>query len=164
MTGGFQNNREFDIEIKRSDPKDVEAIFELEKAVFSPKLRYGPSIILALITTSSPHLALTAFLQGTEIIIGFIAGECDLKDRELGRIITIEIDPKYQHRYIGTQLLQEIENNMKEYYSISKIELQVHSTNKTAIKFYNKHGYLKVKELRNYYARGEHALLMMKSL
>jgi ribosomal protein S18 acetylase RimI-like enzyme len=164
MNNGFQPNCEFDIEIKKSDPKDVEAIIELEKAVFSPKLRYGPSIILALITTSPPHLALTAFLQGTDTTIGFIAGECDQKDGKLGRIITIEIDPEYQHRYIGTQLLQVIENNMKNYYSVSKIELQVHSLNETAINFYIKHGYIKVKELRNYYARGEHALLMMKAL
>ena len=69
MTAGFQNNHEFDVEIRKSDPKDVEAVIELEKAVFSPKLQYGPSIILALITTSSPHLALTAFLQGIEKII-----------------------------------------------------------------------------------------------
>ena len=123
MVDILQRENETDVEIRASDPRDVEAINELEKAVFSPKLRYGPSIILGLITTASPHLALTAFIKGTDIIIGFIAGECDQANSTLGRIITIEINPQFQHRHIGSQLLEKIETSMIEHYSINKIGL-----------------------------------------
>ena len=163
MTDTLQGNNEIEVKIRVSELNDVDAINELEKAVFSPKLRYGPSIIVALITTSQPHLTLTAYLKKTNTIIGFIAGECDQSKNSFGRLITIEIDPKYQNRHIGSQLLERIEKNMLEYYSIHKIELQVHSLNQTAITFYSKHGYIKIKELKNYYTRGEHALLMTKS-
>ena len=66
-------------------------------------------------------------------VVGFVAGEIGRRKKNLGRIITIEIDPAFQHRHIGTKLLQKIEKNMREIYKISKIELQVHYLNQKAI-------------------------------
>jgi ribosomal protein S18 acetylase RimI-like enzyme len=162
MTKNLPTENENIVEIRASELTDADAINELEKAVFSPKLRYGPSVIIALIRTLPPNLVLTALLKTNDEIVGFIAGEVDNSDKTLGRIITIEIDPIFQHQSIGSKLLQKIEKNMIDHYSLQKIELQVHSLNQTAINFYKKHGYIKIKELRNYYARGEHALLMIK--
>jgi ribosomal-protein-alanine N-acetyltransferase len=155
---------EIDIEIRISEIEDAKSIYEIEKTVFSSKLQYGYSIILALITTSLTHLALTACVKDSKKIIGFIAGEIDENDNNLGRLITIEVDPELQSHHIGSKLILQFEKNLKDYYSIQNIELQVHSLNEVAISFYQKHNYIQVKKLRNYYARGEHAILMRKTM
>jgi len=155
---------ELDIEIRQSKISDVGEINELEKMVFSPKIRYGPSLIVAIINTSLPHLALTAELKHQKKIIGFIAGEIDERIDLLGRIITIEVDPNFQNHKIGEQLLHEFEKNIVDHYSVDRLELQVHVTNHAAIAFYKKHGYFEVKKLKNYYSRKEHAILMQKDI
>ena len=127
-------------------------------------MRYGPSLIIAIINTSSPHLALTAVLKHQKKIVGFIAGEYEDSPKLLGRIVTIEVDPQYQHHKIGQRLLQSFEQNLVNHYSIQTLELQVHFENHKAINFYRKHGYTEVKKLKNYYSRKEHAILMQKSI
>ena len=153
-----------DIGIRISEIEDAKSIYEIEKTVFSSELQYGYPIILALITTSLTHLALTAYVKDNKKIIGFIAGEIDENDDHLGRLITIEVDPELQSHHIGSKLLLQFEKNLKNHYSVQKIELQVHSLNEVALSFYQKHNYQKIKELRNYYARGEHAVLMKKKM
>ncbi|MCK4848576.1 MAG: GNAT family N-acetyltransferase [Candidatus Heimdallarchaeota archaeon] len=162
MTSTQGSKNEIDIGIRASIIEDAEAILEIEKTVFSSKLQYGYSIILGLISTSLPHLTLTAYLKKSKKIIGFISGEVDDKDNGLGRLITIEIDTKLQSYHIGSKLLLKFEDNIVHHYSVQEIDLQVHSLNKAAISFYEKHNYQKIKELRNYYARREHAFLMKK--
>ncbi len=127
-------------------------------------MRYGPSLIVRIINTSSPHLALTAVLKPQNKIIGFIAGEYEDKKELLGRIVTIEVDPRYQQHQIGQRLLQAFEQNLVDHYSVQTLELQVHFENHKAINFYRKHGYTEVKKLKNYYSRKEHAILMQKSI
>ena len=153
-----------DIGIRISEIEDAKSIYEIEKTVFSSELQYGYPIILALITTSLTHLALTAYVKDSMKIIGFIAGEIDENDDNLGRLITIEVDPELQSHHIGSKLLLQFEKNLRNHYSVQKIELQVHSLNEVALSFYQKHNYQKIKELRNYYARGEHAVLMKKKM
>ncbi len=158
------NDPTFAIDIRQSKISDVDAINELEKQVFSSKMRYGPSLIMAIINTSLPHLAQTAILKDQNTIVGFIAGEIDSRNPLLGRIITIEVDPKLQHHKIGKQLLLSFERKISDHYSVENLELQVHYENHKAIRFYKKHGFSEVKKLKNYYARKEHAILMHKLL
>ncbi|PWI48296.1 hypothetical protein CEE45_07520 [Candidatus Heimdallarchaeota archaeon B3_Heim] len=127
-------------------------------------MRYGPSLIVRIINTSSPHLALTAVLKPQNKIVGFIVGEYEDKKELLGRIVTIEVDPRYQQHQIGQRLLQAFEQNFVDHYSVQTLELQVHFENHKAINFYRKHGYTEVKKLKNYYSRKEHAILMQKSI
>ena len=148
--------------IRPSTIKDADSIINLEQLVFDANLRYGPSLIYALIHTTSPNLALTAVSKNNQII-GFIAGEIDDVDDSIGRIVTIEVHPNSQRNQIGTHLLQQFERNIHDLYHVKKIQLQVHELNQSAITFYQLNEYKKIKNLRNYYSRGEHAYLMEKS-
>ena len=164
MASTQESDDKIDFSIRTSKIEDAEAIYSIEKTVFSSKLQYGFAIIVGLIQTSLPNLALTAYLKESKKVIGFIVGEIDENNDDLGRLITIEVDPKIQNHHIGSKLLLKLEENLKKYYFLQDIELQVHSLNEVAIKFYEKHQYHKIKELRNYYARREHAILMKKKL
>ncbi|MHA1978035.1 MAG: GNAT family N-acetyltransferase [Candidatus Hodarchaeales archaeon] len=164
MTKSKNNTPTQKVEIRQSKISDVEEINELERKLFSSKMRYGPSLILAIINTSLPHLALTAELKPQNNVIGFIAGEIEESFALLGRIITIEVDLKFQHQLIGELLLSAFEQNIKSHYSVQTLELQVHFENHKAINFYRKHGFREIKKLKNYYSRKEHAILMQKTL
>ena len=164
MGFNHEDKNKIDICIRKSEIDDAKTIYEIEKSVFSPKLQYGYPIIVGLITTSLTFLALTAYVKDSKRITGFITGEIDEKNNRLGRLITIEVDSEFQSHNIGSKLLLQFEKNLKKYYSVQEVELQVHSSNEIAISFYKKHNYQRIKELRNYYARGEHAILMRKNL
>jgi ribosomal-protein-alanine N-acetyltransferase len=104
-------------------------------------------------------MALTAQLNDS--IVGFIIGEIDSTNDKLGRIITIQVDPLFQRKSIGHHLLTSIEKQFM-ICGVDSIELHVHFQNESAISFYQKHGYDVLKQLKNYYSRKEHALLIQK--
>jgi len=147
------------LNIRRSALKDVDRFNEIETACFPSKYRYGPSILLSLITTTIENMALTAQLNDS--IVGFIIGEIDSTNDKLGRIITIQVDPLFQRKSIGHHLLTSIEKQFM-ICGVDSIELHVHFQNESAISFYQKHGYDVLKQLKNYYSRKEHALLIQK--
>jgi ribosomal protein S18 acetylase RimI-like enzyme len=49
-------------------------------------------------------------------------------------------------------------------YGVDLYDLQVDTENRAAIAFYRKHGFRTIRTLRNYYANGHDAFLMMKEL
>jgi ribosomal-protein-alanine N-acetyltransferase len=49
-------------------------------------------------------------------------------------------------------------------YGVETYDLQVDVTNRPAIAFYKKHGFNTVRTLKNYYANGHDAFLMVKEL
>lgn len=139
---------------------DIERFTEIEAKCFSQKYRYGSSILLGLIRTAQNNTTLTCLVD--DFIAGFIVCEIDENNGKLGRIITIQVDPSFHRKKIGTYLLEAIEKNLKDFYKINVVELQVHHKNDVAIRFYIKNGYVNKRLIKNYYARREHALLMQK--
>ena len=68
--------------------------------------------------------------------------------------------PGYQHRGIGTQLLEAFRRRcMMEGYGT--VQLEVRTTNTNAIRFYEKHGFLKTEHLRMFYSDGGDAYRMV---
>lgn len=151
------------IRIRTGTLEDADRFNEIEKACFPSKLRYGPSILVALVSMASNYTVLTVQLVKNSKIIAFAVGEQDDDDKTLGRIITIQIDPPYQGRQIGSKLLVKLETKLRFEYKVKKFELQVHYKNKRAKRFYQKHEYYVKKRLQNYYDRKEHAFLMVKT-
>ncbi|UCE14833.1 MAG: GNAT family N-acetyltransferase [Candidatus Heimdallarchaeota archaeon] len=154
------------ISVRLATREDAKRLNEIEEACIPKKLRYGPSILASLLSMTSNYITLAVELaEGKKAkIIGFAMGEQDDDKKSLGRIVTIQIDPFYQHRQLGSRLLAELETRLQNSYNINTIELQVHYQNEEAINFYQKHAYKIKKQLRNYYVRGEHAFLMEKKL
>ena len=61
--------------------------------------------------------------------------------------------PGYQNRGVGTQLLESFRRRcMMEGYPL--IQLEVRTTNTSAIRFYEKHGFVKTEHLRGFYNDG----------
>lgn len=80
-----------------------------------------------------------------------------------GHVVSIAVVSKARRRGIGTQLMLNAMERMKEYYGVDEYYLEVRVSNEPAIRLYKKLGYNVVKVLPNYYLDGEDAYLMARA-
>ena len=93
-------------------------------------------------------------------VVGFVAGT---PKWGLGRILGIAVEEEYRGKSIGNKLLNILESTLiKE--DINEIHLEVRVSNHKAIKFYEKHGYKRIRLKKAYYSNGEDAILYGKEL
>ncbi|WP_455143549.1 GNAT family N-acetyltransferase [Candidatus Hodarchaeum mangrovi] len=151
-----------EVVIRKSIMEDIDRFIEIEKKCFSPKFRYEYSILFSLLYMYPKFITYSACLN--EKVIGYISGELDEIDQSIFKIVTIAVEPEFQRKNIATQLLQTLIETIKKTYKISRVELHVYSKNQPAIDFYSSHGFKIQKEIKNYYFRRAHALLMGKEL
>jgi ribosomal protein S18 acetylase RimI-like enzyme len=74
------------------------------------------------------------------------------------------VDEAHQDHKIGTQLLERVESKLRKYPSIGRLFVSTESNNTKAIKFYEARGFKKEGVLSNYYADGEHEMILGKAL
>ncbi|MHA1265643.1 MAG: GNAT family N-acetyltransferase [Candidatus Helarchaeota archaeon] len=75
-------------------------------------------------------------------------------------LVSIAVLEEYRRKGIGEALLLKGMQSMKEDYNASEFILEVRVSNTPAIALYEKHGYTKIKTLKEYYRDGENAFLM----
>ena len=96
-----------------------------------------------------------------EKVIGY-AGMMTVLDE--GYISNVAVSPKYRRQGIADSLLDELDIRAKSA-KLAFITLEVRKGNLPAISLYEKHGYIKVGERKNYYQLPtENAILMTKFL
>jgi len=151
-----------DVLIRKSIMEDIDRFIEIERQCFNPKFRYEYSILFSLLYMYPKFITFSACIN--EIVIGYISGELDEGDQSNFKIVTIAVEPEFQRKNIATKLLQTLIETSKETYRITHVELHVYSKNQPAIDFYSSHGFEIKKEIKNYYFRRAHALLMGKKI
>jgi ribosomal-protein-alanine N-acetyltransferase len=92
-------------------------------------------------------------------MIGFIAGD-PRPSQGAAWIATIGVDPGYQRRGIGRELLRACEEQVK----LPRVKLTVRIANDAAISLYKKAGYRAMDIWKKYYSDGEDGLVMEKIL
>lgn len=92
-------------------------------------------------------------------INGFIIGVKNKED--IVRILMLAVNKENRRKKIGSLLLNRLIQNILEE-PISRIELEVRIDNQEAIKFYQKHGFEIIDEIKNFYQNGESAYTMTK--
>ncbi|MFX1517686.1 MAG: GNAT family N-acetyltransferase [Promethearchaeota archaeon] len=162
MTNSIYIQDDVEITIRAGMIEDADRFTEIEKACFPSELCYGPSVLVTLLSMTPIYTVLTAFTAKNSEIIGFAIGEQDDNNKQLGRIVTIQVDPSFWRHSIGENLLLTLETTLNKKHKIKSFELQVHHKNERAIRFYQNNGYKITKLLNNYYQRKEHAFLMKK--
>ena len=85
----------------------------------------------------------------------------DLEERT-GHIMNLAIDPSFRRRGLGTLLLQQGLQYLKEL-GADRAELEVRIHNAPAIQLYEKYGFRIQERFSNYYGIGEDAYLMVRS-
>lgn len=79
------------------------------------------------------------------------------------RLYSLAVEPTFSGRGIGSRLLLDAENEAQANHARS-LRLEVRKTNGRALSLYGKQGYLKVREISQYYENGDDAIVMEKFL
>lgn len=134
------------VNIRRCTAYDLGAVIKIEEKSF--KYPYPPPVLYNYLSS----IFLVAEMDNK--IVGYAIG-----DKERRIIVSIAVDPHYRNRGIGRTLLENILKEMN-----GTVYLQVRKSNKDAIRFYIKMGFVKEKILKSYYMDGEDAILMFKKI
>jgi ribosomal-protein-alanine acetyltransferase len=120
--------------------------------------RYNPSIFNQFYE-SFPEGFLVAKHDRT--LIGFLIG---IKTTPYtARILMLSVKNNNRKQGIGSALLKQFLLEMKNY-QIKQVELEVRTTNQSALDFYLKQGFILQEKLRQFYQNGEDAYSMRKEL
>lgn len=122
---------------------DVDAVFEVEKRCFSEEKRSLNSLKSSV--NSSNFIGYVLVENGA--IGGFITANYCLDESD---ILTVAVDSKIRRKGYGAALLNALKNGLKGL-GVSKIFLEVRSTNTPAISLYTKFGFSKISVRKNYY-------------
>jgi ribosomal-protein-alanine N-acetyltransferase len=139
--------------------EDLEACWVLDQLCFPPCEAYDRDMVRYLLT----HQGRVSYkiINSLEKMLGFAIGL--VEDDETGHIISIAISPEARSRGYGRWLMQRLEDGFR-LRNVMSIHLEVRTTNKHAIHLYTKLSFFIVERLKQYYADGGDAYLMVKSL
>ena len=143
------------MELQPATIRDLSALRKLEKACFEKDA--WPVLDLIAVLTWPEVIRIKAVDEGT--MVGFIAGEPRSSKKEFW-IAQIAVDPCYQRRGIGRQLLRACEQQAK----LHQLKLTVRISNQAAISLYEQEGYRTIDIWKSYYVDGEDGLVMGKLL
>jgi len=94
-------------------------------------------------------------------IAGFVTFH--LQKQGYGHIITIDVHPEARRHRLGTQLIAAACDKLRKMTAFMVV-LEVAVNNHSALAFYDKHGFKRIKVLERYYNRDVDAIFMTKRL
>jgi ribosomal-protein-alanine N-acetyltransferase len=96
-----------------------------------------------------------------ETIIGFLIG---IKTApKTARILMLAVQDTHRKKGIASALLAQFIKEMKQQY-VTRVELEVRTSNTGALRFYQSRGFLLQATLKQFYQNGENAYSMRKEL
>jgi [ribosomal protein S18]-alanine N-acetyltransferase len=140
------------IEIAHAEFSDLWDLRKLQLACFQGGQAYGYATLLAFHLWPRADIIVARF--GDEIV-GCVVGDIQ---RDQSRILNLCVAPVYRRQGIGTALLRAMERRLDS----DNITLMVEDKNMGAHMLYRKLEYLPVGDLRDYYGRNRHGVLMQK--
>ena len=144
------------LKIRRVQPPDIIEVIAL--AYDTLPERYNP-VIFNQFYESFPEGFLVVVDE--QQLIGFLIG---IKIAPtIARVLMLSIQSRYRKQGIGTALLNEFLRIMR-HLSVTEVELEVRTTNRGALAFYKKQGFLLQHTLKQFYQNGDDAYVMKKKL
>ncbi len=147
------------ITVQRMTVEDAHACWELDRRCFTDGEAYDLDTFQYLLTNPQVVARKVELADGT--MIGFAVGM--LEPGAVGHVISVGVAPEWRRQGVGRLLMREIERGfVKRGATITRLE--VRAGNRPAQQLYLKLGYAITERLSQYYANGDDALVMVKSL
>lgn len=144
------------LNIRRVKAEDIIAVISL--AYDTLPERYNP-VIFNQFYESFPEGFLVVVEKDT--IIAFLIGVKTTPT--IARLLMLSVHKQYRRQGIGTALLKEFVDTMK-HLRVTSVELEVRTTNQTALAFYQKQGFHREHTIPRFYQNGEDAYILKKIL
>jgi ribosomal-protein-alanine N-acetyltransferase len=145
--------------IEDASIKHLDKLFEIEQQCFTNEAFTKRQIAYLLTDYNTISLIAKTNNQITGFIITQIENQ---QNKTIGHIITINVSPPYRRKGIAQKLLNQTETILKNR-KINETHLEVRQDNIAAINLYQKQGYKKIEELKNYY-KTTHGIHLKKNL
>ncbi|MBN1860930.1 MAG: ribosomal protein S18-alanine N-acetyltransferase [Candidatus Thermoplasmatota archaeon] len=142
--------------IRRVQPNDIFPVIAL--AYHTLPERYNPAIF-NYFYEECPEGFLVALKESR--IIGFLIGIHS--SETTARILMLSVEDSHRKQGIGSALFSKFLEEMR-HQQVSRIELEVRTTNQGALAFYTKKGFRIQGILKGFYQNGQHAYSMIKTL
>lgn len=144
-----------DLVIRSADLSDIKYIMALEQgSIVHP---WESKAIESLIVDKNKK-CYVADLHGE--VVGYVGAEIVLDECNIGNIVTHK---DYRGRGFATEILGILLDVLKRN-GVAKVFLEVEYDNIPAIALYEKHGFTRYGQRRDYYGPGKDAVLMTKAL
>jgi ribosomal-protein-alanine N-acetyltransferase len=144
-----------DLVIRSADLSDIKSIMALEQgSIVHP---WESKAIESLIVDKNKK-CYVADLHGE--IVGYVGAETVLDECSIGNIVTHK---DYRGRGFATEILGILLDSLKKN-GVAKVFLEVEHDNIPAIALYEKQGFERYGQRRDYYGPGKDAVLMTKEL
>jgi len=139
--------------IQRATLRDLPALARLQRQCFGGQA-YGLVTLAVLACWPSAELLVA---QLGDALVGCAIG--DVRGKQ-GRVLNLCVAPEVRRRGIGRTLLLALEQVL----GAEQFTLMVEDKNTAAQALYQRLGYLPVGEVRHYYGRNRHGIVMQKRL
>ena len=134
------------IKVRTAGIADIYNLYTCNKSVLP--VYYGMEDYLLFITIyPNKEVILAEDEKGN--LYGFLVAEYNKSNVH---ILSFGVYPEYRRMGIGSKLIDGLVNKVVNGNSIKTMTLYVHEDNDSAIKFYEKYGFNKIKRIKNYYA------------
>ena len=145
--------------IRYATTADFDSLLAIDVASFPGGVAYDADE-LAYFMNHEGAETIVADVNGT--VVAFLIMELH-RTRRTATIVTLDVHEGQRRQGHGSLLLKRSEKMLMDH-GVEAYDLQVDVANRPAIAFYEKHGFKALRRIRNYYANGHDAFLMVKEL
>jgi ribosomal-protein-alanine N-acetyltransferase len=150
------------MELRGYLPSDLDALVALDNICFEPPFRFSRSAMRSFVTAKNSRVTVATAADGS------LAGFCVLhtqhaKPDAVGYIVTLDVAAEYRRRGLAGELMDRAEAQAQEA-GCAAVALHVFTGNATAIRFYERRGYIFSHRAASFYGRGTDALVYHKEL
>jgi ribosomal-protein-alanine N-acetyltransferase len=143
-------------------PSDLEALVALDDLCFDPPFRFSRSAMRSYVTARNARVTLAVGADGS------LAGFCILhvehaQPHQVGYIVTLDVAAEHRRRGVAGELMDRAEQQALDA-GCAAVALHVFTGNATAIRFYERRGYIYSHRAAAFYGSGVDALVYHKPL
>jgi len=147
------------VTLRDYSPDDLEALCAIDRACFDPAVAYTRKEMAALLGRPAAVAIVAEAAPGR--LAGFVAARKHAN--RTAHIITLDVLPAWRGRGLGRRLMLCCEERLRAA-GVRKVRLETAVGNRRAQALYRSLGYTRIRCLRRYYATGENAWVMEKTL
>jgi ribosomal-protein-alanine N-acetyltransferase len=137
--------------------EDFQALYEIDQACFPRGVAYSKRMLRWYLAEPGAECIVA---ESGGAVAGFVL---TARSGAEGHIITLDVLEPFRRQRIGTALLEAAERGLSAH-GVSKVYLEMATTNAAAVAFWQKHGYRTADVLPGYYSNGDDAYEMSKTL